>query len=112
MVDLVWNTTEEISPYEVQDFHNPSFLLEVSGSDELYFGSCINRCVHLSGERQTGIRIHNVTSADAGKYMVWFNFEGLADSDAILFIFRKFNFFTVVEFTLNVRIYPVWKWVR
>ncbi|ELT97445.1 hypothetical protein CAPTEDRAFT_193401 [Capitella teleta] len=96
--DLIWTTRDEIIPWElIQSFfhttvHNDNILVVVyAGANPSTFHECKDRCEHLRGTHEIGIRIPNVTTADAkSKYIIVLKIDIQGQNgDAVIYIYEK-----------------------
>ncbi|ELU06517.1 hypothetical protein CAPTEDRAFT_211330 [Capitella teleta] len=93
--DLIWTTREEIYPWAEPEFFHTSVgflnnrLVEVIFGFVIIRNECYDRCVLLNGTHSSGIRIPNITTADAkSKYIIVLPYHGQND-DAVIYVYQK-----------------------
>jgi hypothetical protein len=92
--DLRWILTEESSVHDVYhtSFNSGNELMQQFWPGDPYFlGSCAGRCSSLVESLRSGIRIPNVATSDARKYILDLPLLAIHDDNAILYILRKFR---------------------
>ncbi|ELU09107.1 hypothetical protein CAPTEDRAFT_204597 [Capitella teleta] len=90
-VELRWHTTKELTG-DITLYHTSTGvnnkLYKIIFSTHYKHGRCNDCCEYLNGERESAIKIPNVTRADAGKYFIQAN--NRINDDAVIYVFREF----------------------
>ncbi|ELU18147.1 hypothetical protein CAPTEDRAFT_229391 [Capitella teleta] len=91
-VELRWHTTVELRgdiTFYHTSYDDENKLYKIIFSTHYKHGRCNDSCEYLNGERESGIKIPNVRTADAGKYFIQAN--NRINDDAVIYVFQKPN---------------------
>ncbi|ELT87643.1 hypothetical protein CAPTEDRAFT_201578 [Capitella teleta] len=92
--DLIWVTTEKIEPWTESYFYHTSessvnLLVQFIYGHTMLYNECKDRCEYLRETHELGIRISDITTADAkSKYIILFYYYGKND-DAALYVYQN-----------------------
>ncbi|ELT90795.1 hypothetical protein CAPTEDRAFT_185360 [Capitella teleta] len=94
LVDLIWSTQDEIGSAIRQTFWQTYTdldhqLMEVDNGYVHTMHACQDRCEHLSGTFMAGMRIPDITIADAKRYILLLRGMHDLNNDACIFVYQK-----------------------